>query len=188
MKNFKLSCLQIGFASVFFTSYVFSQHSERFVELTKNIKSIDSTIHKNYYSNDSLKDIGLKYAYKTSNYTYWKKSAKHKSYYRTGELKSEVTFDRFENQLNAIFYNLDGTTWWVSTTLQIDTNLKNEEDFFDIEHSILTKKIKEYRFGSNVGKTYLKSHGTVVGNKKVGLWHTYDQYGAIENETNYGKI
>jgi len=161
----------------------YSQHTDRFKELTNKIIAEDTTQYKNYYSNDSIKDSGLVISYKTPSYTYSKKIGEHISYYRTGELKSKVLYDAFGNELSAIFFNRDSTTWWKSETLKIDTNLTNYQEYFLVENSIIiTKKIKEYKYGREIGKMYLRTQGIVTNKKKIGDWKIYDEYGAIEDE------
>ena len=170
----------------FISSFVFSQHSERFLELTKNLKSTDTSMVEVYYKNGTIREKGMNLAYKLPEYTYHKKFGIYKTYYKEGVLKSEITYDEFGNPLEAVFYNKNGTTWWKSKTLEIDTPLEDPNRFFTtLNPATIIKWDKELKYGSGIGKMYIKTEGKLKNGKKVGLWKVYDEDGRLEEEIHY---
>ena len=156
---------------------VYSQQTERYKALVNTIKAKDTSSYVYYYYNDSIKETGKHIAYVRPEYTYTKKFGEIKTYYNTGQLKSIENYDSYGNILNAQFYNLDGTTWWKSKTLEIDSELTNIE----------TKELWEYKLGNKerYGEIYLKAVGKVKNEKKVGEWIMYDESGKVEEKVNY---
>lgn len=167
---------------------VYSQHTERYKALVNTIKAKDTSSYTYYYKNDSIKETGKQIAYERPEYTYHKKFGEVKTYYPTGQLKSIETYDGYGNILDAHFYNLDGTTWWKSKTLEIDSELTTVETYFTHETpTIITKELWEYTLGKKerYGEIYLRAVGKVKNGKKTGVWTVYDELGKVEEQVDY---
>ncbi len=165
---------------------LFSQHSDRFIELVQNLKPVDSSYNENSYTDGSLKNKGLLVYYEMPEYTYSKKTGIWMEYYRNGTLKMKSEYDNWGNVLSKSLYNLDGSISSEMITTFIDSDLPTSKDYFRKNESVwITIKIKNYRFGKSIGKTYLREVGFIKGGKRIGTWKTYSQIGKLEKEMNY---
>jgi len=171
---------------LFISNGMFSQHTQKFKEITKNLIAIDSSENQYYYTDGAIKKTAKSRVYKTPSYSYSKDFGKVLTYYKSGELKSEQELDNYGNELSVVFYNQNGTTWWKSETLEIDSKLEDATNFFMVtDHIKIVKKLKEYKFGKEIGTMYLKEEGKVSNGKKFGVWKIYDEYGRIKEEINF---
>jgi len=167
---------------------VFSQQTDRYKTLVSNIKAKDTSSYVYYYKNDSIRETGKHIAYPRPEYTYEKKFGEIKTYYNTGQLKSLENYDAYGNILNVEFYNPNGSTWWKSKTLEIDSELTSSEEYFTNENPVIvTKELWEYKVGEKerYGEIYLRVVGKVKNGKKIGVWIIYDELGKIEEKVNY---
>ena len=167
---------------------VYSQQTERYKALVSTIKAKDTLSYVCHFSNDSIKETGKYVVYPRPEYTYDKKFGEIKTYYNTGQIKSVENYDGFGNSLNAQFYNLDGTTWWKSKTIEIDSELTSNEDYFRNENPVIvTKELWEYKLGEKerYGEIYLRAVGKVKNGKKIGVWVIYDEMGQVEEKEHY---
>lgn len=161
----------------------YGQYTERYIELVKSVKPTDSSQYEYKYKDGSVKEKGKKLYYKIPEYTYSKKTGKITQYHKNGIVKSIQKFDKYGNMLVKEYYNDDGSLWHSRETIKIDSNLKDPKKYFyEGDHVIFTLYIKNYKFGKNIGKMYLREEGQTKNNKKVGLWRTYTQRGELEEE------
>lgn len=173
-------------ASMLTVSSIQGQHTERFLALTKPIKAKKSVEFENHFTDGGIKNVGTSLTYKMSRNTYYKTTGTYRTYYKTGELKSESELDRFGNVLHAIYYNTDGSTWWKSNTISIDSDLLNYRDYFrSTDHLSITNEIKEYKFSEELDGMYLKAEGITVDGAKQGTWRFYDPLGRLEEEVEF---
>ncbi len=171
----------------FVTSYsLHAQHTERFMTLTQDIKPSKKSKVKTRYKDGTIKEEGRLAKYKMPEYTYYRKVGTYTTYYKNGAKKSITEYDAYGNILSTTFYNKDGSTWWKSKTLEIDSTLDDPAHFFATnDHYVVTKWDKELKFGPNIGKMYIKTEGKIINGKKVGVWKVYDEEGRLEEEINY---
>jgi len=186
IKNMKQTKITLLF--MVSVAMAYSQQTERYKALINTIKAKDTSSYVYYHNNDSIKETGKHITYVRPEYTYSKKFEEIKTFYNTGQLKSIEEYDAYGNILNAQFYNIDGTTWWKSKTLEIDSELTNMEEYFTKEnHIIITKELWEYKLGTKerYGEIYLRAVGKVKNEKKIGEWILYNELGKVEEKVNY---
>lgn len=166
--------------------FSYSQHSERFAALIKNLKHSDSSYVENHYSNGSIKSKGALLYYDMPEYKYSKKAGLWVEYYNNGEIKSESVYDDLGNLLSKSLYDLKGSISSEMTAILIDSELSNFKNYFLRNNEVsITLRIKNYKFGKGIDKIYLREMGLVKGGKRIGVWKIYTQSGSLEKEINY---
>ncbi|EDP71225.1 hypothetical protein FBALC1_02037 [Flavobacteriales bacterium ALC-1] len=174
----------IFFLAQFHFSY--SQHSERFTALVKNIKHSDSSYIENHYADGSLKSKGALLYYDMPEYKYSKRAGLWVEYYKNGEIKAESFYDNLGNLLSKSLYNLEDSISSEMKATLIDSDISSSKDYFlrNDEVSIIFR-IKNYKYGVDIGETYIREMGLVKGGKRIGIWKVYTQRGRLEKEINY---
>ncbi|MEM5566230.1 hypothetical protein WNY78_14005 [Psychroserpens sp. AS72] len=174
------------FIILFLSLQCYSQHSERLINLTSNLKPSD-TIHIDLkYSNGNQKEIGTVYEYEFGDYIYSYYSGKRIEYYRDGSIAVEHKYDDFGILLSCKYYYGDGNLWFETQTLKIDSNAIDLKSFFEKEkHLTITVKDSDFRYDNVKCDYYLKKEGQRINGKKVGIWKTYNTDGSIKKVSSY---
>lgn len=154
--------------------------------LVKDLKPSDTSKVENYYSNGAVKRQGTLYYYDMPEYTYSKRVGSWIEYYKDGVVKMESQYDNYGNLLSKSLYDKQGSISTEMVATLIDSKLSDSGDYFlkNDEVSIIFR-IKNYKFGMEIGKMYLREAGLVNGGKRIGVWKIYKQSGSLEREIDY---
>ena len=164
----------------------FSQYSENYKTLTKNVSAIDTLDFKEYYNNGQLKEKGTLLTYEIGNDSIYFYSGDYYQYFRNGNVKMKAEFDPFGNMLSATCYIGFEELWSETTTLEIDTITNDIESLFlDDDNTILISHDRFYSYSLKLDKMYLKKEGKMIGNKKIGVWKIYSRDGELVMEKLY---
>jgi hypothetical protein len=158
-----------------FSLNIQAQHTERFLELTKSLKAIDSSTVIRKYKNGNPKEITKYLKYEFGDYTYEFISGKHQLFSKEGTMFFEQEFDKFGNILTHRQINDKGEVYKFIKTEKIDSKSKTTEDFLDSDKNIIiTVYEKECSSTDKNGELFLWKEGKRVNGKKIGIWKTYN--------------
>ena len=153
-----------------------SQHSTKFIEITKNLKPIDSITKIKKYRNGGIKETSKYLVYEYGEYTYEIVSGKEQHFDKKGRLFYEVFYDNFGHLIYHKQFNKSNQLYRVIETKKID--LKPESTIYDILNS--TKKViietyeKQYNSNEKNGELKLWLEGKWLNGKKIGKWKVYN--------------
>ena len=163
-----------------------AQHTEKYLELTKNIKPIDSfkatIFHKNKHINHSVKS----YIYNINND---KKSCYfgERTYYTTGgDIIRTLQFDDFGNVLKEVLFDKKGRITKEILALEIDfkSEIKKESKInFELETTVHSEKT--YKYSRALKAMFLAKEGKLLDNKRHGKWLFYKENGEVTKEKIY---
>ncbi len=166
--------------------HCYSQHTEKFNNITSNLKPSDSLTVDLKFSNGKQKEIGKIYEYEFNDYVYSFYYGKQIEYYRDGSLAYENEYNDYGILLSCKWYVGSNNLLRESETLKIDSNAKNVKEFFEKEkHLTITTKEKIYRYDNKKCEYYLKKEGLRINGKKTGLWKIYEKDGSTKKEEMY---
>ena len=152
-----------------------AQHTERFLELTKSLKAIDSTTVIKRYKNGNPKEITKYLKYEFGDYVYEFVTGKNQLFTKKGLLFLEYEFDRFGCILTSRQFNEEGEVYRFVKTEKIDSKSKTVVDFLDSDKNIIiTVYEKEYGLTNKNGELFLWKEGRRVNGKKTGIWKIYN--------------
>ena len=171
---------------LFLSLQCYSQHSEKFINLTSNLKPSDTITVDSKFNNGNQKEVGKLYEYEFGDYVYSYYVGKRIEYYRDGSLAYEYEYNDFGIQLSCKWYDGHDNLWRESQTLKIDSEAIDAREFFEKEkHLTITVKEKIFRYDNEKCEYYMKKEGQRVNGKKVGVWKTYNTNGSIKKEDTY---
>ncbi|MDX6748079.1 hypothetical protein SHK09_14880 [Polaribacter sp. PL03] len=153
-----------------------SQHSEKYIELTKNLKPIDSITKIKKFRNGGIKEISKFLVYEYGEYTYEIVSRKQQLFDKKGRLFYEVFYGNFGNLIYQKQFNNRNQLYRIIETTKID--LKPETTIYKILNSnkktIIESYEKEYNSIEKEGNLKLWKEGKWLNGRKVGKWKTYN--------------
>ena len=138
-----------------FSSIVYSQHTQRFLELTKVLKKKGSKIDTLFYGNGKpyFVTIYSNYEYDggiAENYT-----GKSYVYYRNGNVARIAIQDDFGNYLNVKFFDRRGDLTEERITTEIDNRAENIEDYLNSKkYNDVKKEINHYKYSRKTKSRY----------------------------------
>ena len=153
-----------------------SQHSAKFIELTKHLKPIDSIVEVKKFKNGKIKEIYKSLVYEYGEYTYEIISGKQQLFDKKGNLFYEVFYDNFGNLIYQKQFNKLNQLYRIIETTKID--LKPEFTIYKILNK--PKKIliesyeKEYNSNEKNEDLKLWKEGKWLNRRKIGKWKTYN--------------
>ena len=155
----------------------YSQYSNRYFELTKNLKPIDSiTKIKKSRKNGRLKEVSKYLVYEYKGCTYEVVSGKQQLFDKKGRLFYEVFYDSFGNLIYQKQFNNSNQLYKIIETTKID--LKPETTLDEILNSNRKTLVESYekKYESNERKGNLKlwKEGKRLNGRKIGEWKTYN--------------
>lgn len=181
MKQFSLT--------IIFTLYsitLFAQHTEKFLEITKNLKRTEVSKLNFYHKNNQLYYSVETYIYEINN----KKLAFHfgeRIYYTNlGKIIRRINFDDFGNVLKEIQYDKDGRIIKEVNALKIDfkTEINNNTNLtFDDISTLHYESV--YKYSRKLKQLYLKEEGMLLNKVRIGKWIFFNANGEIKKEKNY---
>jgi len=133
----------------------FSQHTERFKELTKDVKKDMTKMDTLYFGNGNIEYTIEIVGYVHNGEEVKTQTGKTVLYYKSGIVAREDLQDDFGNWLTSKYYNRSGvlTEEWITT--EIDTRAKNLDEFFkSVYHIDFKRIIKHYRFSKKTNELY----------------------------------
>jgi len=161
--------------TIIFSLNIQAQHTERFLELTKPLKAIDSTTIIRKYKNGNPKEITKYLQYEYGDYIYDFFNGKYQIFDKNGIVFYEEEFDRFGNILKGIQINENGEIFKEIVTEKIDVKTESIEKFLNSRKTvIITAYEKEYSSTEKNGELFLWKEGKRVNGKKIGVWKTYN--------------
>ena len=156
--------------------FSYSQHSERFIELTQKLKPIDSIIKVKKFRNGKTKKVSKFLVYEYQEYTYEVVSGKQQSFDKKGRLFYEAFFDNFGNLIYHKQFNKSNQLYRIIETTKID--LKSEATIYDIlnfgEKILIETYEKQYNSSEKNGNLKLWLEGKWLNGKKIGKWKIYN--------------
>jgi len=119
--------MKLFFLFLFLSHFSFSQHSDRFLKLTKNLKHNKITTGKIMHDNKNIQMICNMTTYEFKDESFSCMVGDKKIFYRNGKLKELVKHDDFGNVLSHIFYDLKGrvTKEIIATKIDLISFLEN---------------------------------------------------------------
>ncbi|MBJ2172747.1 hypothetical protein JBL43_00765 [Aureibaculum sp. A20] len=155
---------------------VYSQHSKKFIELTKTIKPIDSIIKTKNYSNGKTKKVSKFLVYEYGEYSYNILSGNQQIFNKTGELFFEQSYDNFGNLLYQKQFNKSGDVYKIIETSRIDLmdNITIEQILNSSKDISIESVEREFNQSEKEGKLKLWKEGKRLNGKKIGQWKTYN--------------
>lgn len=159
-----------------FNLNLYSQHSERINELTKNIEPIDSIIKVKKYKNGKTKKISNFIVYEYGEYNYEILSGKQQLFHKTGQLFFEQSYDNFGNLLYQKQINESGQTYKTIETnrISLKKDILIEELLSSNKNIIIESFEKEFNGTEENGELKLWKEGKRKNGKKVGKWKIYN--------------
>ncbi|WP_299016472.1 hypothetical protein [uncultured Polaribacter sp.] len=172
MKN-KSVIIIIFFA---FSLTIYSQQSEKYLELTKNLKPIDSVIKIKKYRNGKTKQISKFLVYENGEYNYDLMSDKQQLFNKKGELIFEQLYDSFGILLYQKQFNEFGEIYKIIETnrIELKKNISVEELFTTNKNIIIESFEKEFNNTEKGEKLKLWKAGKRLNGKKIGEWKIYN--------------
>jgi len=162
----------------FFISY--SQYTDKFIEITKDISRVQYNRDTAYYKNGNIKKIFGTSIYNAKGNMIAIESGKIIEYSRKGRLKSEVFTDRFGLYLSAKTYNKSGDLEEEMVTTEIDTSLENPKLFFStFSHIDYKREYRYYLYSEKLKSFYVNAIDfvTVINNEETTIRKFYNQKG-----------
>jgi len=162
--------------TILFTVNIKAQHTEKFLELTKSLKAIDSSIVIKKYNNGKPKEITKYLKYEYGDYNYEILSGKYQMFDKNGRLFFEQEYDRFGNLLiqrqrnnyNQVYRLLKATKIDLKSSVSVRKLLNSNKSL------LIETSEKEYSSLEKGGKLILWKEGKRLNGKKIGDWKTYD--------------
>ena len=171
--KFVIILILLAFLKVEFSH---SQHSKKFIELTKQLKPVDSVIKIKKFRNGKIKGISKSLVYEYGEYNYEIVSGKQQLFDKKGRLFYEVLYDNFGNLIYQKQFNNSGQLYRIIETTKID--LKSESTVNDILNSnrktLIESYEKEYNSTEKKEKLKLWKEGKWFNGKKIGKWKIYN--------------
>ncbi|NVK09748.1 MAG: hypothetical protein HWD89_11910 [Tenacibaculum sp.] len=153
-----------------------SQHSEKFIKITKDLKPIDSITKIKKFRNGLIKEISKFLVYEYGEYTYEIVSGKQQLFDKKGRLFYEVFYGNFGNLIYQKQFNNRNQLYRIIETTKID--LKPETTLYQLLNSnkktLIESYEKEYNSSEKGGNLKLWKEGKWRNGRKVGKWKTYN--------------
>ncbi len=173
--------------STFFSIAIHSQHTKRFLDLTKTLKAADSTIIYKKYKNGNPKENAKVFEYDFGDYTYDVYTGKRQFFFKQGGVYSELLYDDFGNLLIYRWLNKDGKIITEEITRKIDSKSISVEDFLNSNKNLIIETYEKEYAESVDGEEIVYKEGARVNGKKTGVWITYNGCGEITKKKNHSK-
>ena len=163
-----------------------SQHSDRFLELVKDLQKISCKTDTTYYKNDNIWWTMCWTTYEHNSEKYWARTGEMVQYYKNGQIAHKYFLDNYGNLKTMKVFDRKGNKVEEYITTKIDSNAKTLIEFFESQdHMKFNTWTSIYRCSSNLGVFYLYKEGLRVNGKKNGVWTTYYDNGEIKKEKEY---
>ena len=172
---------------IFFSITIHSQHTKRFLDLTKVLKVADSTIINKKYKNGNLKESAKIFEYDFGEYTYTFYSGKRQFFLKKGELFIEQLLDNYGNILMYKQFNKKGRIRREEITSKIDSKAASIENLLNSDKNLIIETYEKEYADSVDGELILYMEGARVNGKKIGVWITYNGCGEITKKKNHSK-
>jgi len=167
MKRIIITCC---FTLLFLVSY--SQHSERFLDFTKGIKSTnDVDITFMHFGGKMLNTKMKRYGYIFGNSKYLCTYGTQKYYDKKGNLKQLFEYDNFGNVIKHLTYDKKGRLIKeiIAKKIELTPNFNIEKDLI-LDNMVTESVYKEYKFHKKENKMYLFKTGKLKNNIPIGDW------------------
>lgn len=169
---------------IFTSINLFAQHTEKFLNLSKQIKFIDSVKIETKFGNGKLKEVKTIIKYEYDGYHFEFKTGLNSFYFKDGRRYREVKYDLFGNILNDKSFNINGNLYVETNTIEIDTDTKSVIDFLRWKMKTkITSYEKEYT-NNSYDNLWLYKEGMRVNGNKTGIWKEYCK-DSLKKETNF---
>ncbi|AXP83071.1 MORN repeat variant [Mariniflexile rhizosphaerae] len=163
-----------------------AQHSDRFLELVKDLKKIGSEVDTTYYKNGKILWIICWTTYEYNSEEFSTATGKLVQYHKNGQVADESCLGKYGNILSSKGFDRNGNKTVEFVTTEIDSEAKSLDEFFDSLGEVRFKRYyRHYKCSNKLGICYLYKEGQRVNGKKNGLWTTYNENGEIRKEKEY---
>tara|TARA_R100000541_G_scaffold37258_1_gene45192 strand:+ start:100 stop:615 length:516 start_codon:yes stop_codon:yes gene_type:complete len=161
---------------------VYSQHTQRFIELTKVLKKTESKTDTIFYRNGKPHFVNVRSTYEfdggiAKNYT-----GKSNVYYRNGNIARETIQDDFGNYLNVKLFDKKGNLIQERITTEIDNRAENIDDYLEFKKfGDFKKTINYYKYSRKTKKwyKYKEEFLSLTENQFTEIRNILDEYGQI---------
>lgn len=151
---------------------VFAQHTENFLNMSNQLKFVDSTKIETRFSNGNIKEIKTIIKYEYNGYLYTFKTGENRFYSKKGQKDWELKYDLFGNVLSDKSFNSHGNVYKENNTVKIDTDAKSVNEFLKSKELRITSYEKEYT-NNSYDNLWLYKEGMRLNGKKIGIWKEY---------------
>ncbi len=163
-----------------------SQHSDRFLELVKDLEKVSCKTDTTYYKNGNIWWTMCSTNYIYNSEKYWAKTGKMVQYYKNGQIAHEYCFDNYGNMKTLKVFDRKGNKLEEHVTTEIDSKAKSLNEFFESQDHISDKTYSQfYRCSSKNGIYFLYKEGLRVNGNRNDVWTTYFENGEKKKEKKY---
>ena len=162
-----------------------SQHSERFLELVKDLEQINCKTDTTYYKNGNVWWTTCWTTYEYNSEKHSTRTGQMVQYYKSGQIANEYSLDNYGNIKSMKGFDRKGNKTVESVTTEIDSKAKSMDEFFDSQDHMTFKTYSAIYRCSKLGTYYLYKEGQWINRKKNGVWTTYFENGEIKKEKVY---
>lgn len=163
-----------------------AQYSTKVNEFIKDLVAIDSKSDTIFYNKGKIKWTSSYTTFRYKAEIYSTQTGKLTQYYKNGQIATEINLGKYGYILSLNSFDKKGNLISEATTVEIDTNAKNSQEFFQAEKHISIKRtIKKYKYTKKSATPYLYQEGQTINGKKIGLWKTYSITGDLEKKKTY---
>tara|TARA_R110002074_G_C12230072_1_gene638169 strand:+ start:93 stop:653 length:561 start_codon:yes stop_codon:yes gene_type:complete len=165
-----------------FTNTIYTQHTDRFLELTKVLKKVDSKTDTLFYGNGKIYYVSTITTYEydggiAENYT-----GLSTIFYRNGNISSTTQQDDYGNYLLIKIFDKKGNLIEERITTKIDNRAKNITEYLnDISYGDYEKTVNYYKYSKNNGSWYKYKvvYLKLVNSKGVEIRNIFDENGKL---------
>jgi antitoxin component YwqK of YwqJK toxin-antitoxin module len=124
--------------------------------------------------------------YKHNSEKFWAKTGEMIQYYKNGQIAHEYFLDNYGNMKRMKIFDRKGNKVEEYLTMEIDSNAKSLNDFFESQNHISDKTFCQiYRYSKDTNSYFLYEEGQRVNSKKSGNWVTYYNNGKVKKEKKF---
>ena len=174
------------FAFIIFKTSLFAQHTERYLDLTKDLKPVDSSKIYILHKNRNIHYAINAYIYEINKERFISDFGE-KIYYRENEtIKRKTKFDDFGNVLLDVEFDKKGGIIRELKALKIDFKPELDKALNTIfEHEMTLHSEKIYKYSRTLKTMFLFKEGKLLDDKRHGKWIFYKENGEVAKEKIY---
>ncbi len=155
---------------VLISNYCMSQHTHRFLKLTKDLVVLDSLVLDKSYTNGQVKELVTKIRYAIGEDSYSVLVGLNKTYLKDGTLLINRTYDNYGNMIHERLMDFDETLMKEVLVTKIDTQSNDAEDILKSKRKLIIDTYEKEYYRLKNGRNCLYKQGARRNGKKVGEW------------------
>lgn len=145
----------ITFIFALVVSNVYSQYTQKYIDLVKPLSKIETEIDTILYSNDKPKFITVRTKFEYDGGIIKTNIGTSYVFYRNGRIARKTEIDDYGNYLNEKLFDRKGNLIEERITTEIDNRAINLEDYlYEKSYGDFTKKINYYKYSNKIKNWY----------------------------------